>query len=189
MKMKPEMNLREEHIRILELNPSRGAVIGLTLFFLTAALLGYLAWGPNLAAAEEPAAPSAPYASLRQYYLTTSTSSATGAMTACASGYHFASLWEILDTSTLDYNNSLGYNQADSGSGPPTYPGWIQTGRYSSGAAVPGTASCEHWTSNSDALYGTLAKLPVVWIGTYQHLWESWTANCDESHRVWCVED
>jgi hypothetical protein len=188
MEMNHEMN-KEKNIRKLDLYPSRSTAIWITLFFISAALLGYLTWGPSQAAAEEPAAPSAPYASLRQYYLTTSPSSATGAMTACASGYHLASLWEILDTSILDYNNNLGYNQGDSGSGPPTYLGWIQTGHIHSGSAIPGMASCEYWSSNSSGLYGTLAQLPVNWIGTYLHLWDSQTAQCNESYHVWCVED
>jgi hypothetical protein len=73
---------------------------------------------------------------MRQYYLTTtsyngaepdgSDGNGTGV---CADGYHFASLWEILDPASLKYNPSLGYVRDDSGQGPPTYlAGWIRTG-------------------------------------------------------------
>ena len=189
--MKPEMH-NEKHIRILDLNPSRGAVIGLTLFFLTTALLSYLAWGHSLAAAEEPAAPSAPYASLRQYYLTISTYSATGAMTACASGYHFASLWEILDTSNLVYDDDLGVDAPDSGEGPPvTWSGWVRTGYYVDHSPTVGHANCDGWTSISGTEhYGTTARLPSSWsAGGELHVWDVNLQDCDVPGHIWCVED
>src|SRR4029450_11293782 len=40
----------------------------------------------------------------RLFYLTTSRVNALGALNACAAGFHFASLWEIFDTSNLKYD-------------------------------------------------------------------------------------
>ena len=75
----------------------------------------------------------------RKFYLT-KTEDYTGsqALSACASGYHMASLWEIFDTSNLRYDTALGASSTDSGSGPPVAvyfglghfegDGWIRTG-------------------------------------------------------------
>ena len=79
---------------------------------------------------------------MRQYYLTVIGYYPTQILTACADGYHFASLWEILNISKLQYNNSLGFNSTDSGSGPNTTSGWVRTGggeNYSS--MTPGNAN------------------------------------------------
>ena len=47
----------------------------------------------------------------------------------CANGYHFASMFEILDVSNLRYDVDRGFLQADSGQGPPSnWSGWIRTG-------------------------------------------------------------
>ena len=56
----------------------------------------------------------------KAYYLTQTTHNGGQARSACAAGYHMASLWEILDTSNLRYNTELGFTQEDSGFGPPT---------------------------------------------------------------------
>jgi hypothetical protein len=63
------------------------------------------------------------------YYLTTRTFQGNAALTAGTAGFHMASLWEIRDTSNLQYDTSRGLTQADSGSGPPTETwGWARTG-------------------------------------------------------------
>ena len=58
-------------------------------------------------------------APIRGYYLTKGTITGSKVLTACASGYHFASIWEILNTSDLHYNTTLGRTNANSGNGPP----------------------------------------------------------------------
>jgi hypothetical protein len=75
----------------------------------------------------------------REYYLTTAPVVANQALSACAAGFHMASLWEIQDPSNLDYNIVLGYAlNADQGHGPPTFDGigvisgWVRTGGASS---------------------------------------------------------
>jgi hypothetical protein len=92
-----------------------GLVALLTLALLVVALLGYLAWGRDEVAASGPQppldqarnSPLAASAGLRGYYLTQGMYNGADAdgtdgngAGVCAEGYHFASLWEILDPST-----------------------------------------------------------------------------------------
>ena len=67
--------------------------------------------------------------SMRQYYLSKASVHSYEAPGVCASGYHFASLWEIMDPSGLKYNSTLGLTSYDSGEGPPTaYHGFTLCG-------------------------------------------------------------
>jgi hypothetical protein len=45
----------------------------------------------------------------RKFYITQDFFHATQALTACADGYHMASLWEIFDTTNLRYDTKLGF--------------------------------------------------------------------------------
>ncbi|MFX1355393.1 MAG: hypothetical protein ACFFGP_15680, partial [Promethearchaeota archaeon] len=94
-------------------------VLLLTLALLTATFLGYLLWAQGEAAAFGVQGPLTTSALMRQYYLTDTPTGFTGADadTACAAGYHMASLYEILDTSNLKYNTDLGQTREDSGEG------------------------------------------------------------------------
>ena len=130
--------MQDEKTIVIDINLNRGLVGLLALALLMAALLGYLAWGQREAAASGPQAsldhardrpldhaqakPLAQSSGLRGYYLTKSSYGPSRILTApaCASGYHFASLWEIMDPSNLKYNTDLGYTMDDSGQGPPT---------------------------------------------------------------------
>jgi hypothetical protein len=182
---------------------------------LVAALLGYLAWGQREAAASSPEVsfdrasfgfaqdePLAASAGLRGYYLTQGTYDGADAdgtdgngAGVCAEGYHFASLWEILDPSNLKYNTDLGMVRDDSGQGPPTLPflgGWVRTGFGRSGSSTPGVGNCDGWDSSSDSDWGTLARLPSYWTaGQDIHVWQVDTVTCntDVLVRVWCVAD
>jgi hypothetical protein len=150
--------------------------------------------------------PLATSAGLRGYYLTQGTYNGADADGAdgngagvCAEGYHFASLWEILDPSNLKYNTDLGLVRDDSGQGPPTLPptlplvsGWVRTGFGRSGSTTPGVGNCDGWDSSSDSDWGTLARLPSDWTaGQDIHVWQvdTTTCNTDVSVRVWCVAD
>ncbi len=129
---------------------------------------------------------------LRRYYLTaTNTHTGSQALTACAVGYHMASLWEIHDITGLRYETSLGFTELDSGSGPPTsQQGWVRTGgtpRNLSG--IQGENNCLAWESNEQA--GTVVSLTMSWnaptvIGTP---WTTTEILCSDDTRVWCVED
>jgi hypothetical protein len=158
----------------------------LTLALLAATLLICLAWRPEKATAGNMplVAPAG-----REYYLTyASVPDATHALTACASGYHMASLWEILDTSSLKYNTGLGAARDDSGQGPPAFlGGWVRTGDGSGNTSTPGQANCNAWTSTSGN--GTYAQLPSDWASAKNiHVWQTNAAYCSAA-RVWCVQD
>ena len=83
----------------------------------------------------------------RKFYLTRTEHDGAHALTACAGGYHMASLWEIFDTSNLRYDTELGFTRDDSGFGPPIAQGWIRTGYIASGFGPPGLINCKAWTS------------------------------------------
>jgi hypothetical protein len=98
MKRQKEERESQEQTLVVNINLTRGLVALLTLALLTAAVLGYLAWGHERVTASSPQAPMAESTGMRKYYLTIAAyhgNEPTGAGV-CASGYHFASLWEIL---------------------------------------------------------------------------------------------
>jgi hypothetical protein len=85
----------------------------------------------------------------RMFYLTQTAVPGDQALTACAVGYHMASLWEIHEPSNLRYNTRLGVTQDDSGFGPPTgMEGWMRTGSVNNVQNQPGLANCNSWTSH-----------------------------------------
>lgn len=134
----------------------------------------------------------------RRFYLTTGLVNGAAPLTACASGFHMASLWEIFDTSNLRYETSLGFNEADSGSGPPASPagstayGWVRTGFVASSVftGVPGTSNCDSWTTATGN--GTAVRLSTNWNTLNTGPSPSWVAlesSCTLIRRTWCVED
>ena len=130
---------------------------------------------------------------VRQFYLSNGVHQGNAALSACANGYHFASLWEIADPSNLRYNYSLGQSQGDSGEGPPSGSlGWVRTGNISSDSSTEGTGNCEAWTSQSSGVYGTVAYLPSNWTAGWEDMgvWAVTTRQCNNSDpAVWCIED
>jgi hypothetical protein len=138
----------------------------------------------------------------RTYYLTQTEHNGSQARTACAAGYHMASLWEIFDTSNLKYNTELGFTQGDSGFGPPTAGpgppgqplpvGWIRTGARAVSSTGPGLGNCNAWTSASDTVFGTTVSLLFLWSSTDLTIISPWfasTTGCDDLRKVWCVQD
>ena len=138
---------------------------------------------------------------VRQFYLTKTTHNGIQAPTACEEGYHFASIWELVDPSALEYNGSLGRTSPDSGAGPPTQltgfgysiaaRGWVRTGYASYGGGTPGRGNCNAWLSDSDSHSGSVANLPSDWLGGEQDvgLWNADVRACNTFYRVWCVQD
>jgi hypothetical protein len=98
----------------------------------------------------------------RKYYLTPTGFAGNQTLTACAPGYHMGSFGELKGLSDLQYDTSLGYHHADSGSGPPMGAwGWIRTGFLASSSQQIG-ANCSAggdtvWASNSG--YGTIMQI------------------------------
>jgi len=184
----------------------RSGLVGLlALALLMAAFVGYLAWGQGEVAASGPQAPLdhardsplASSASMRGYYLTKTLHNGAEAdgtdgngAGVCAEGYHFASLWEIVDPSNLKYDTARGKTKADSGQGPLSGTiGWVRTGYVSNNGTTAGQANCAAWSGTSGN--GTRARLPSDWTAGGQdiHVWEVGTTSCGASTYVWCVAD
>lgn len=131
----------------------------------------------------------------RGYYQTSALTNGSGALTACAAGYHMATLAEIFNTAALRYAKEVAgaAQAADSGNGPPHgFAGWIRTGTASSVANTVGQGNCSLWTSNAAANFGTTLVLDTSWKGAAPSNispWNAVTATCDSSRRVWCVQD
>jgi hypothetical protein len=133
-----------------------------------------------------------PAGSGRHVYLTNFSRTPSGVLSACSTGYHMASLWEIADISNLTYdtNHPDAYNKVDSGQGPPAlWYGWVRTGYDSSTANTAGTGNCANWTSTTGTAYGTIARLTNNWdvsAGAFSY-WEADPWTCAGTAPVWCV--
>jgi len=144
--------------------------------------------------AQHPVADGGGKKELRSYYLTITAHAGDSALTACANGFHMASLWEILDPSNLRYETALGRAEDDSGGGPPANAqGWVRTGfPASADGAVPGTANCSAWTSSLPGEFGTTVLLNSAWNDPPPAAMGPWLAVrhlCNDPRWVWCVED
>ena len=178
---------------IIDVNLTRGLAVVLVVALVALALLAYLLLEHEQVSASSLDALTSGSAGMRQYYLTENDDyQGADADTACASGYHMASLWEILDTSNLKYNSDLGRTREDSGQGPPNQSiGWIRTG-YGDGSTMisPGASNCRNWSVSVDPYRGTYAYLDYSWDnGADIGPWEFATLNCPGRIRVWCIED
>jgi hypothetical protein len=102
-----------------------------------------------------------------------------------------ASLWEILEPSSLRYDPVRGAQRGDSGQGPPSTNGWVRTGYDAAAYDTAGQSNCNAWSSNSASDYGTWAGLPIDWTsGQSIHVWKVGTLQCSiPIFRVWCVAD
>jgi hypothetical protein len=129
------------------------------------------------------------------FYLTKSSYLGSQPLTACAPGYHMASLWEIADPSNLRYDSTFGLTSADRGEGPPTGPqyiGWVRTGYHSpDGTANPGLANCDAWTNGGNTAHGTVVGLAYDWQTSVGDVgpWLAHTSTCGplSYFRVWCA--
>jgi hypothetical protein len=133
----------------------------------------------------------------RRFYLTNSEHTGAQALDACDSGFHMASLWEILDPSNLayDWRRANAATEADSGQGPPTLfdrLGWVRTGWSSQDAgAIVGINNCNSWTMTTGL--GTRVKLHDRWDASTPDIasWDAQDNDCSQTYLsgVWCVED
>jgi hypothetical protein len=167
--------------------------------WLIGLLLGLLTTG--LVIAPEPAAGAhtgsaafIPHTTGRHFYLTAANYSPSAALTACGSGYHMASLWEILDVSALtyDYQHPAAYTKADSGQGPPSFwYGWVRTGQDSSGSSVAGSGNCLNWSSSSGTNSGVSVRLSNNWETSPGDIftWDATSFTCNFTGPIWCVGD
>jgi len=135
------------------------------------------------------AADTAVAASKKKYYLTTTTHTGAQALNACDKKFHMASLFEILDVTSLTYDTARGFSDEDSGSGPPSGEwGWIRTGHFAyNGFDIPSLPNCLAWTTTDG--HGTQVSLPVVWgAASSTSPWTAQSIACLTESRVWCVK-
>lgn len=126
--------------------------------------------------------------SRRSFYLTQTSHTGGQAPSACAEGYHMASIWEIYDPTYLRYDTELGLTEADSGFGPPTLRfGWVRTG---SNAFED---NCQAYTSANSEFTGVTVALTAKnsWTSPARELspWVAFDNACHGTPRVWCVQD
>jgi hypothetical protein len=163
----------------------------LLLVTLASALL--LSVGSILIQPAHAGAPTTQVDARRPFYLTKGRFNGGKALTACATGYHMASVWEIKETALLRYDNTLGRNDGDSTfGGPPSSTtndskgiGWIRAGS--------NLANCKQWTSSSANDFGTEGTLFInnsgepVWVvgdgGNYD------VVSSNTQQGVWCVQN
>jgi len=154
--------------------------VGLRL--LVVALLAMALSGSIVQARELETSPAAPLlqdSTGRRFYVSPDKAfDGDDVLTACAAGYHAASLWEIWDPTNLVYDTTLGYPDSDSTDGLPTsIIGWVRTGYH-----------------DAD---GTLLALNADWAGSPINI-SPWTYfdggkenACDHEWRVglWRTDD
>ncbi len=127
----------------------------------------------------------------RRFYITKDGFQGSAALSACAGGFHMASLWEIHDPSNLRYDTTRGFTEADSGSGPPFRNGWIRTGSQSNASIMCESlnCNCSAWTSNEGS--GTVGGVGfgLREPGLHASPWSAFDAPCTSTRKVWCVSD
>jgi hypothetical protein len=128
----------------------------------------------------------------RHFYLTDADFATVDSLTACASGYHMASLWEILDVSNLvyDHDHPDAHVKDDSGQGPPSFwYGRVRTGQDASSSATAGSGNCNNWTSTSSADTGVFVRLSREWETAPGDIgpWDATSFACHVVGPVWCV--
>lgn len=131
----------------------------------------------------------------RRFYATTAffDGAAADAPGNCAQGFHFASLHEISDASSLEYDEQLGATLADAGTGPPAVFGWTRTGNFAAtgGIGNPGFVNCGAWGSNAPGDLGTVVGLAFAWdLGaSVPSPWGTFVQACNVPNRIWCAEE
>lgn len=187
-----EKQTAPEKLIVIDIKLNRGLVVALSCVLVVAVLLTALTLAGGSASASEVEAAQPASTGIRQFYMTAGVYQGDAALSACAAGYHMASLWEIADPSQLQYNTSLGLWMSDSGQGPPANKrGWVRTGYVSNTLYEPGGSNCAVWTSSQEGHYGTQVILPTDWTSDSDDIgvWSATADNCIFSNHVWCIED
>lgn len=122
----------------------------------------------------------------RSVYLSTTYHQGNEVLDACADGYHFASITELLDIFGMTYNTELGAVGDDSGLGAPLGgEGWVR-----SAESPEPEVSCSFWTSNDVQQTGSATTLwDITDDGRHNPEWLDFDISCDSSWRVYCVSD
>ena len=178
---------RAERTLVIDFDLSHGLLAVLLVVAVVVVAVAMMRGPAPASAADEQALAAAD--GMRRFYLAPAVPNATQAIGGCATGYHFASLWEILDTSNFSYDTALGVVSGDSASGPPAgYEGWVRTGYVANSGTTPGQANCSAWGATTGN--GTTVRLPSDWLSDAElHVWDVGIAACGTPAYIWCVED
>ncbi len=121
---------------------------------------------------------------LRRYFLTEGDPVDGGnAAAECPAGFHVASVWELINPSSLHYDSIRGYRVSPNiGSGPQTLlEGW---------AFVGDGATCLGYDDPGVGAAGSIIVLSDDHASQDLGPWDVSTAACDSTFaRVWCIED
>jgi len=129
----------------------------------------------------------------RRFYLTQNPFFGDQPLTACDSGFHMASRWELQQVSSLTYDSTRGFvfsGNNDQLPGPPydATAGWARTGSRSNPDFIPGVGNCSAWTSQNQSDFGNVLVLSR-YDSSPPGLFKIDTASCSSKLQVWCVED
>lgn len=127
-------------------------------------------------------------------YITQAAYTGSQVLSACSSGFHPASFWEIMDVTNLVYdkNHPAAHTAGDSGYGPPSYwYGWVRTGEIGASPNTAGSGNCQNWTSSNAASYGAAVRLTRTWESPPAEIkpWDAVSFSCNTLGPVWCVGD
>jgi len=136
----------------------------------------------------------------KMYYLTRDQVNGDQSIDACSTGFHMANLFEILDTSSLQYATGLpgafsDLGNVDQGDGPRTLDfGWVRTGyaSYPDPTRDPYISlNCNSESAPTGAEWGTVARLyDNVTASLMNSEWVGVCARqCSQQFHVWCVEN
>lgn len=120
----------------------------------------------------------------RLFYLTRANFLPNVAASACAPGFHFASVPELTTEGNLEYAEALGRQHVEAGvsAGPEWWGGWVRTG------ILGGSLSCNGWTSTAPADRGAILAAPPH--STTNPLeWQGGQQGCGTPVPVWCIAD
>ena len=191
---------QEENELVIHIQLTRGLAAVLVVAMLVIAFLSYLALDQQEASAssESPQVVQSGDLGLRKYYQTKAGylgANADGTdgngAGVCDAGYHFASLWEILEPSNLEYDTALGDYLQDAGKSSPSGSiGWVRTGYYNDIGGTAGRANCNNWSTSDGASNGTGVYLNFDWAAAEDiHVWKTELRTCADTISVWCIED
>jgi hypothetical protein len=104
-----------------------------------------------------------------------------------------ASVWEVLDPSTLFYDSTLGFTGSNPDGGIPSGSlGWMRNGvqPYNTAGQPGGFANCLTWTTTSGVgTVWSLDPLRILASVSEPSPWSPIEFSCAQVAPVWCVED
>ena len=106
----------------------------------------------------------------------------------CAPGFHVATVSELLDIGTYDYDYIHGITSMDSGLGTTDDTGWLR-----SGMSKPDSfANCENWSNPAPTASGVAIMVKFLGGRIDVEPASDWLrivpASCSNSLSVWCSE-